>query len=191
MRYARRVTTRLSVRTSSRLVGFALFTATITRVVAPSASAWAAQPSAAAAPANDSLTIDGRVGTVLALAASDLATLPRTTVSVQEEGRTVTYEGVLVADLLRRAGVPLGQALRGDALSLAVLATARDGYAVVFSLAELDPAFSGSTVIVADRMDGKPLVAHRGPLRLVSPRDGRAARGVRMLRSLRVVRVQP
>ena len=40
--------------------------------------------------------------------------------------------------------------LRGDAVASYVVASASDGYQVVFSLAEPDPAFSGSEIIVAD-----------------------------------------
>jgi hypothetical protein len=41
---------------------------------------------------------------------------------------------------------------------------------------------------VADTMDGKPLDAHSGPLRLVSTEDTRPARGVRNLVRLEVKR---
>jgi hypothetical protein len=43
----------------------------------------------------------------------------------------------------------------------------------VFSLAELDPGFCGSVIIVADTTDGKPLFAYQGPLRS-SPRETHA-----------------
>ena len=58
----------------------------------------------------------------------------------------------------------------------------------MFSLGELDPALSGSGIIVADTADGKPLAANQGPLRIVAPNDSRPARSVRMLERLEVVR---
>jgi len=61
---------------------------------------------------------------------------------------------------------------------------------VVFSLGELDPALTGSEIIVADRADGKPLVAPQGPLRIVVPNDTRPARSIRMLERLEVVRLR-
>jgi hypothetical protein len=71
-----------------------------------------------------------------------------------------------------------------------VLATASDGYQVLFSLAELDPAFTSNTVIVADTIDGKPLFPYQGPLRIVAPKDSRAARSVRMLTKLELIRLK-
>ena len=94
--------------------------------------------------------------------------MPRTRVEVKDEdGRIVTYEGVLVGEILKRAGVPLGAELRGNAVATYVVASATDGYQVVFSLAELDPGFTSNDIIVADtdrrqaavRLSGA--VAHR------------------------------
>ena len=109
---------------------------------------------------------------------------------MQEDGRTVRYEGVLLAEVLKKAGVPLGRDLRGDAVATYVLATANDGYKAVYSLAEVDPEFTSNDVIVADSADGKPLFDYQGPLRLVAPKDARAARSVRMLERIDVVRVR-
>ena len=67
------------------------------------------------------------------------------------------------------------------------LAEGADGYRVSFSLAELDPGFQDSQVLVADTMNGEPLGDKVGPLRLVVPQDKRPARWVRMLRSIKVM----
>lgn len=137
------------------------------------------------------LTVAGDVGTPLALTATDLEVMTRTKVEVKDEdGRTVTYEGVLVGEILKRAGATLGGDLRGNAMTTYVLASASDGYQVMFSLAELDPAFSNSRIIVADSIDGKPLFAYQGPFRIVSPGDTRPARSIRMLQRLDVVRLK-
>jgi len=42
-----------------------------------------------------------------------------------------------------------------------------DGYKVVFSLPELDPAFGNRVVLLAERRDGHALAADEAPLRLV------------------------
>ena len=116
--------------------------------------------------------------------------MPRTTITVkQPDGRGVTHEGVLVAELLKRVGVPLGKALRGDAMATYVVASATDGYRVIFSLAELDPEFTGSEVMVVDRTNGQPLLADQGPIRLVAPKDLAGARSIRMLERIEVVRL--
>ncbi len=136
------------------------------------------------------LRVTGDVRTTLSITASDLAAMPRTSVEVSsEDGRTATYGGVLVGELLKRAGATLGSEMRGNAMTTYVLATARDGYEVLFSLAELDPAFTGSEVLVADTIDGKPLFAYQGPFRIVAPHDARGARSIRMLERLEVVRL--
>ncbi len=137
-----------------------------------------------------SLAVGGDVGTPLSFTPEELETLPRTKVEVQEDGRTISYEGVLVGEILKRAGAPLGAELRGDAIASYVVATATDGYQVVFSLAELDPAFTSNDIIVADTIDGKPLFAYQGPLRIVAPKDARRARSIRMLERLEVVRLK-
>ena len=64
---------------------------------------------------------------------------------------------------MKRAGAPLGRELSCKALTTYVQATAKDGYQVVFSLAELDPAFTPNEIIVADTIDGKPLFDYQGP----------------------------
>lgn len=137
-----------------------------------------------------SLTVAGDVRTALTLSAADVKALPRTRVETKDDGRTVVYEGVLVGELLRRAGVPVGAELRGNAVASYVVASAADGYKVVFSLAELDPGFTSNDVIVADTIDGKPLFAYQGPWRIVAPKDARGARSIRMLERLEVVRLQ-
>ena len=122
---------------------------------------------------------------------SELKTLARTTVTVEDDnGQKSTYEGVLVGELLKRAGAPLGGDLRGDAVATYVLVTANDGYQVVFSLAELDPDYTGSDIMVADTVDGKPLFDYQGPLRIVAPGDRRGSRSIRMVERIEVVRLK-
>src|SRR5262245_42589359 len=135
------------------------------------------------------LIIGGDVPTTLTLTPADMKGMPRTTVTIPEEGRQVSYEGVLVGDLLKRAGAPLGRDLSGKAVATYVRATAKDGYQAVFSLAEVDPSFTSNDIIVADTIDGKPLFDYQGPLRIVAPKDKRGARSVRMLERIEVIRL--
>src|SRR5450432_1569010 len=91
-----------------------------------SAIAWA-QAGNPAAGADATLTVAGDVTRPLTLTPADLKAMPRTTVTVSEDGRQIQYEGVLVGDVLSRAGAPLGKDLSGKALASYVLASARDG----------------------------------------------------------------
>ena len=147
------------------------------------------QKSAAQTPAPvPQLKITGAVSTPLSLTVADLKGLPRTTLHVTNphENKSETYEGVLLEELLKRAGAPHGDQLRGKLMTSFVIAEAEDGYKVVFALAELDSGIANSEVLVADTLDGAPLDAKLGPFRLVAPHDKRPARWVRMLKSITV-----
>jgi DMSO/TMAO reductase YedYZ molybdopterin-dependent catalytic subunit len=148
-----------------------------------------AAPAHQPATADATLQITGSVASPLTLTARDLKAMPRTTVTIKADGRDVKYEGVLVGAILARAGATLGRDMTGANVSTYVVATASDGYRALFSLAELDPKFTGSEIIVADTVDGKSLFDYQGPFRIVAPRDTRGARGVRMLQKLEVVRL--
>jgi DMSO/TMAO reductase YedYZ molybdopterin-dependent catalytic subunit len=134
------------------------------------------------------LKVVGTVSTPLTLTVADLKNMPRTTLHVtnQHENKSETYEGVLLEELLRRAGVPQGDQLRGKLMATCVTAEAEDGYKVVFALAELDSGITNSEILVADTVDGAPIDSKRGPFRLVVPHDKRPARWVRMLKSIAV-----
>jgi DMSO/TMAO reductase YedYZ molybdopterin-dependent catalytic subunit len=141
-------------------------------------------------PAVAEFRITGAVSTPLVLTVADLQKMPRKTLSVvnPHDKKKETYEGVLLEELLLRAGVPQGEQLRGASMATYVIAEAMDGYRVVFSLSELDSGIVESEIIVADTMDGAPLSAQQGPFRLVAPHEKRPARWVRMLKSITVVR---
>ena len=134
------------------------------------------------------LRIGGAVSTPLTLTTTDLKNMPRTVLHVTNphESKTETYEGVLLEELLRRAGVPQGDQLRGKLMTTYVIAEADDGYKVAFALAELDSGITNSEILVADTVDGAPIDTKRGPFRLVAPHDKRPARWVRMLKSITV-----
>ena len=118
--------------------------------------------------------------------------MPRTTLHVTNphEKKAELYEGVLLEELLRKAGVPHGEQLHGPLMATYVVAEAEDGYRVTFSVAELDSGILDSQVLVADTMDSGPIGPKFGPFRLVVPHDKRPARWVRMLKSITVVAPQ-
>src|SRR5262249_24518639 len=141
--------------------------------------------------ANVALKIAGDVETPLNLSVEQLRAMPHQTVKVTNphDKKSETYEGVPISDLLARAGVPLGEKLRGPWMAACVVADASDGYRATFALAELDPGFLDSGVIVADKMDGAPLPDGQGPLKLVAPHEKRPARWVRMVNTLTVIKL--
>jgi DMSO/TMAO reductase YedYZ molybdopterin-dependent catalytic subunit len=136
------------------------------------------------------ISVSGDVATPLTLKAEDLVSMPREKVTVPEpDGTQVEYEGVPLREILKKAGLPLGK-VRGKALTTYILAKARDGYEVVFTLGEIDSEFGNEEILVADKRDGKALSGTLGPWRLVLPHDEAGARSVRMLESLEIVQLQ-
>ena len=136
------------------------------------------------------LTITGDIPQALTLTKDDLAKLPRASVAWSESGPKVTYQGVLLYEVLKWAGAPLDEQLSGKALATYVLAEARDGYQAVFALAEIDPAFTDNQIVIADTAGGQPLTESQGPLRLIVGGDKKGARAVRMLNRLTLVRLR-
>jgi len=137
------------------------------------------------------LSITGDVSSPLQLKAENLAKMPRESVFIHEEdGGNIQYEGVLLREVLMRAGAPLGKDLRGKALATYIRAKARDGYEVVFGLGEIDAAFGNASILVAHKRDGKALFGYQGPFRLICPNDKAGARSVRMLETIEIVRLR-
>jgi DMSO/TMAO reductase YedYZ molybdopterin-dependent catalytic subunit len=144
----------------------------------------------AAQDAPASIQITGAVKQELTLTAGDLAKMPRASVKTTNNGMETVYEGVWLHEVLKKAGVPQGSELRGRALAGYVLAQAQDGYQVLFSLAELDPSFVDSEILLADTANGKALFGAQGRFRLVVPKDKPGARSIRMLTKLEVVQLR-
>jgi DMSO/TMAO reductase YedYZ molybdopterin-dependent catalytic subunit len=135
------------------------------------------------------LVVTGEVKSELKLTLAEVEAMTNSTVSVTEREGSSKYEGIFVHQVLSRAGVSLGEGLRGDALRLCVLVKAADGYRAAFALAELDPGMSEKKVLLAFRRDGKELDAEAGPLRLVIADEKRHSRWVRRVTELEVVRI--
>lgn len=123
--------------------------------------------------------IEGEVLKTLSLTLSDLAKMPHVQATMKNrEGKLQEYSGVPVIELLKMAGVTLGKELKGENLTKYMLVRGSDGYEVIFSLAELDSAFTNRVIILADKKDGKPLEDGVGPFRLIVPEENRPARSV-------------
>ena len=104
----------------------------------------------------------------------------------EKDGSMHTFSGVAVSDLLQRAGVPMGNQLRGENMAQYLVVKAADKYKVLFALPELDSVFTDRTVIVADQMDGQPLRQDRGPYRIIVPGEKKPARWIYRVTSLAV-----
>ncbi len=127
----------------------------------------------------------------VALSPADFHAMPHVNITVRN-GHTdanETYSGVPLAALLEKINAPLGKELHGEAMTSYVIATGSDGYAVVLSLAEIDPSFHAGQVLVADSRDGQPL-GKNGPFQLIVSDDKRPARWVHNPTSIALQKVR-
>ena len=167
------------------VLGVALFGLMLALLVGGREIAFAAPPDAPAV-----LKIEGAVTTPLSLTAEDLDKMPRATATLTADGNTTTYEGVLLYDILVKAGWQFGRGMTGKGMASYLIATGKDGYQVVFALPELDPMFAGSKVIIADKADGGPLPGPQQPFRIVAPQDKMHARSIYSLVKIEVVQLR-
>ncbi len=136
--------------------------------------------------AAQTLAVTGIDGETVILTSADIAALPRQSLSLTIHGETHAFTGPILASVLERVDAPLGERLRGPALLTYVTVRAVDGYGVVLSLAEVDPAMSPTAVLLADAVDGAPISAEERPFRLVVEGDARPARSARQVTAITV-----
>lgn len=146
-----------------------------------------AQP---ATSSRDTLIIEGEGLTRFVLTRSSLAAMPRKQVKAKDYKSTniVTFEGVELHEVLRRAGATLGKDLKHGELSKYVLAEAFDGYKITFAMAEIEPLFTDTIILLADSKDGKPLDDYAGAMCLIIPHEKKNGRWMRQLKSLTIKR---
>ncbi|WP_448698888.1 molybdopterin-dependent oxidoreductase [Mucilaginibacter sp. AW1-3] len=132
--------------------------------------------------------VTGEVTAPLNLTLTDLHQFTQVTVTRKDkDGKDHIYTGAVLSDILTKAGVTMGQQLRGENLTKYLLVEASDGYQVVFALAELDKSFTDRAIILADTIDGKPLAAGDGPFRIIVQDDKKPARCMKQVTSMKVV----
>ena len=83
-------------------------------------------------------------------------------------GNIIVYHGMPLLDVLERNGLDL-KTMAGERKSAGqvVLASARDGYTVVFSVGELRANRSNPKVFLVAESSGGPLPENEGPVRLI------------------------
>ena len=145
----------------------------------PGMSMPAASTSAAAIPSPPKQTvIVGPTGKILVVTPAVLADLDRAEATMINHSAPHTYEGVRLTELLRLVDAPTGARIHADADRDYLVITGGDGFRAVFSLAETDGSVQRHAVILADKMDGAPLLPHDAPYRIVVDGDQKPARSV-------------
>ena len=135
------------------------------------------------------LTIGGEVANPLKLTRADLDSFARQSLRAKDhDGKEYKFEGVALVDILKKAGVKFGEALRGKALATYLLVEAADGYQAVYALPEFDPPTNDRLILLADRQDGAAFPANVGPLKIIVPGDKEHARWVRQVKLLTILR---
>lgn len=136
----------------------------------------------------DVLSVRGVGDKPVTLGMKDLDKLTQHSLKVRDQGGAEhTYAGLLLCDVLKRAGMDFGADLHGRALTKYLLVESVDKYRTVFALPEFDPAFTDRVILVATVCDGKLLTPEQGPLRLIVPDDKRQARWMRQVRRMALV----
>jgi DMSO/TMAO reductase YedYZ molybdopterin-dependent catalytic subunit len=141
-------------------------------------------------PVTTSVTVAGNVAENLSLTVADLKRYPAHQVEYvpgnagqqKATGPARRYVGCLLRDVLA-AAKPVESKPRELRKSY-VVATASDGYEVVFSWAELFVSPVGDKVFAVYERDGAQLPDDEGPIALIAITDTRPARHVKWLRSL-------
>ena len=141
------------------------------------------------------VTIGGAVNAPQVLDAAALQALPSLTQTVSyQSGRgpqTHTYTGPSLWSVLQAASPAFDAAVKNDSLAHYVVATATDGYKVVYSLGELDPGFGNRQALLAhsEVIAGltRPLSSD-GIARTTMPGDVKGGRYVSAVASLDIAR---
>ena len=129
-----------------------------------------------------SFSVSGEVKAERTFDLATLRSLPSRKVTIGE----TTYTGIGLWELLDSiVGLASDATAKNALLAKYVVATGSDGYRVVFSMGELDPAFGNQPDFIAYEVDGAPL-ATNGFARLIVPNDLRPGRRVSSLASLEV-----
>jgi hypothetical protein len=136
------------------------------------------------------LVVQNEAGKTSVLTRADIAALPHVKVTALLSNAPATFDAVALSVILEKAGIGLGDTLRGKRLASCLLVEAADGYRAVIALPEIDPAFTDKQIVLAYLKDGKPLDEKEGPYRIVIPGEKRMARWVRQVTTLKIVDVQ-
>lgn len=145
------------------------------------------------APVSGQLSVTGAVAHAAVHDAALLAQLPASTQTVTYASgsgvQTHTYQGASLWSVLDAAGVLTTPGVKNDVLNRYVLATGSDGYKVVYSLGELNPAFGNRPDLVAyaEQVGGQwGGLGADGLARVTAPGDAKGGRYVSNLVNLDV-----
>ncbi len=172
------------------------------RADAPPEAGSAAQraPGAAAAAQGDALELSGELPRPGPVTVDELKSLGAQEATWTAHGEEHRVLGVRLDKLLRARGFtpgPMGKVAGKEVPKSekragwrrVVLATAADGYQALFGCAEIDAEMGPTQALLIWQLDGKPLPAGQGPLRLVVLTDREPSRSIYAVRKLELLDV--
>ncbi len=125
------------------------------------------------------------------LTATLFAAMPHTTLDAKGHDEKIhRYEGVLLSDILAKAGVHLGTPGRKTTAATYVTLKAADNYTCVCALAELDTLFTDKKILLADKQDGGALPAATGAFQVIATGEKLHARWIRQVIAIEVKTVR-
>ena len=147
-------------------------------------------------PVSKTIDVSGALPRSASFGQAELSALGATTGTWTLHGTKHQVTGVRLDKVLTHLGFtpgPMGKdvpvAEKRAGFRKAVIATARDGFQAVFSVAECFQGMGPSEVLVVWAVDGKPLAATDGPFRIAVLTDAEPSRSLRQLKKLEVVDV--
>lgn len=138
-----------------------------------------------------SVVVGGQVPKPYTLTATSITQLKHTTLNLKaHDGKMHRFSGVLLADILTKADVNVGEGSAKRAVTSYVLVNAADNYKAIYALPEFEPMFTGNAIILADEIDGKPLPANEGTFQMIVPGEKKFGRWVRQVKEIKLVTVK-
>ena len=159
-------------------------------VLMVSTAAQAQTPAVPQSMLSGSVAISGAVEHPMTMTLDQLTMFsPQQLVNVSNRaGTPMKLKGVLLRELLLKAGVVAPN--HNDTKKIVVIASATDGYKVVFSWSEIFNSSTGNAMIVYTEKDGKPLADDEGRIALVSGADTNTGpRHVKWLNAIEVRKI--
>ena len=129
------------------------------------------------------LTVQIKSEKPVTFTADELGKLDRVKVQTGED--QIVYEGVPLAKIFQAAGVKLGPRYSqwGDCY---VVVKGADEYITVFSIFEIDPKMAYTTVLLADRRNGKAISKVNGPYQIIESNAKDRCRWVKQVTEINI-----
>ncbi|WP_025917433.1 molybdopterin-dependent oxidoreductase [Herminiimonas sp. CN] len=144
----------------------------------------------------ESVSVSGAVENTLKLRVDDLRKFPPQQVGEvplvcqtgADVGKLGNFNGVRLRDILEQAVIVSRD--HNDVKKMVIVASASDGYQVVFSWSEVFNSPVGDGVLVFFEKDGKPLAEDEGRIAMISTKDLRSGpRHVKWLQAIEVRKI--